>query len=478
MLSARNFFSLKNLVILSFIVLIVFSVNIQLLPDNFYLHDTQRLVSLILLALVLTHSAINRFSISNLLPISPHIRLAFFILLAFAIASTLLSHYPRHAAIELSIFTSLCYVALFTASMFIENKGKFIKLIIYVIWASILLYMIGFYVGYISAALSKTALQWPQPNRGFTSIRSFNQYQLWSIGLITLPVLAFNLKQTTKRWLILALTCWWLILFYSASRGVLLAWLVGMLITAYTYKKMAWPFLRLQLASMISGFLAYYVLFKLLPSLQQQDVVTSSLLRQTISDRTALWDVCFKIIEFHPFVGVGPLHYFWYTTIGTHPHNSVLQLGAEWGLPATFIMIGIAGCGFYSWFKKFNYSTISKQPKLDNNLTIILYFTIITNAAYSLVDGVIVMPISQILMFTIIGLMIGQYQHSETAETLKKSTKYKVTFRPVFAGIVLAALIWSTLPEVIQGLSGNPRGFTTGPNVVNTRIWVLPSRTW
>lgn len=474
MLSTRSIFSLKNLVILSFIVLIVLSINVQLLSDYFYLHDTHRLVSLILLALVLTHSAISRFSTGNLLPISPNIRIAFFILLALAIASTSASHYPRHAVIELSIFASLCYLASFTAGLLIENKEEFIKRITYVIWASILLYMLAFYVGYISAAISKTALQWPQPNIGFTSIRSFNQYQLWSIGLITLPVLAFNLKQTTKRWLTVALTCWWVLLFYSASRGVLLAWLVGMIVTAYTYKKLAWPFLRLQLISISTGFVAYCVLFKVLPNLLQQNVVTGTLLRDSVSDRTVLWDICFKMMEFHPFFGVGPLHYFWYNTLSTHPHNSVLQLGAEWGIPATIIMSGIAGYGFYCWYKKFNYSTISTQPKLDSNLTLILFFTIITNAAYSLVDGVIVMPISQILMFTIIGLMIGQYHHSETAETLNNLAKRKIKFRPIFAAIVFVALVWSTLPEIIQGLSGNPRGFSTGPNIVNPRIWVQP----
>jgi len=476
MLSARSVCSLKNLVMLIFIVLIVLSVNVQLFPDNFYRHDAQRLISIVLLAFVLTHSAINKFSISNLLSISPNIRLKFFLLLAFAIASTSLSHYPRHAMIEMSIFASLCYLAMFSAGLLIENKEEFIKRIIYVVWASILLYMLAFYVGYITATLSKTALRWPQPNNGFTSIRLFNQYQLWSIGLITLPILAFNLKQTIKLWLTVALTCWWVILFYSASRGVLLAWLIGMLITAYSYKKLAWPFLRLQLTSITTGFLVYSALFNLLPYLLQQDIVTGTLLRQTVSGRTALWHVCFKIMEYHPFVGVGPLHYYWYTTIGTHPHNSLLQLGAEWGLPATFIMISLAGKGFYCWFKKFNYNSVSIQHKLECNLTVILFFTIITNAAYSLVDGVIVMPISQVLMFTIIGIMIGQYKYSETDEALNKASKCKVRFRPIFAGIVLVGLVWSTMPEIIQGLSGNPRGFTSGPNIVNTRIWVLTSR--
>lgn len=469
----NRYLILQNLVLLAFTVLIVLSTSMQLLPSYIYTHDAQRFYSLILLALVLIHSAVNRLSPDNLLPIPNKIRLLLYCLLALAVSSAALSHYPRHAVIEVSIFTSLCYLALFSAGLMLTNKEVFIKRIICIFWISILLYMFGFYVGYITAYTARTPLQWPQPFLGFFNIRCFNQYQLWSIGLITLPILAFNVKVSTKRWLMIALTFWWVLLFYSASRGVLVAWFVGMIMTGLVYKKLAWPFLKLQMVNISTGLLTYYLLFKLLPSLQQQNVVTSTIWRDSTNDRTELWDICFKMMEYHPFVGVGPLHYFWYNKIGTHPHNSVLQLSAEWGIPATMIMLGIAGYGFYCWYKKFNINAINLLPKLDCNLTIILFFTMITNAAYSLVDGVIVMPISQVLMFTIIGMMISQYQ-IETTAPATKLTNLGFRFRPIFAGIVLIALVWSTLPEIIQGLSGNPRGFSTGPNIVNPRIWVQP----
>lgn len=479
MSSNNRYFTLQNLVIFAFTVLIVLTTSMQLVPEYIYSHDAQRFYSLILLALVLIHSTINTKSIDNSLLISKKILLAFYCLLALAVSSTALSHYPRHAVIEVSIFASLCYLALFSSGLMLNNKGIFIKGIIYVFWLSLLLYMLGFYVGYFSALISKTPLHWPEPFFAFFSIRCFNQYQLWSIGLITLPILAFEIKQSTKYWLTIALTCWWVLLFYSASRGVLLAWLVGMLSTAFVYKKIALPFLKLQIFSITTGLMFYIVLFKLLPSWLHQIIITLTVMRDTTNDRTELWDICLKMIDKHPFVGVGPLHYYWYTKVGTHPHNSVLQLGAEWGIPATLIMLGIAGYGFYCWYKKFNASSTILQPRLDSQLTIILFFTIITNAAYSLVDGVIVMPISQVLMFTIIGMMIGQYQFGRTLIVSKNQTKFQFRFRPIFAGIVLITLVWSTLPEIIQGLSGNPRGFSSGPNIVNPRIWVQPGpRSW
>jgi putative inorganic carbon (hco3(-)) transporter len=469
--------SIKNKVLLQsviifYLVLIVLSPSIQLMPKYIYLHDGQRLLALLLLLVTLIYNAFNSATINNAIPIPQNVRWAFIILLALSTLSTAQSHFPRHAVIEFSIFASLCYISLVTASLYLKNKELFIKAITYVLWASVLLYMFGFYVGYITASISKTPLLWPQPFLGFTNIRLFNQYQLWSIGLITLPILAFNLKRNTKIWLSMALTIWWVLLYYSSSRGVLIAWFIGIFFTVITYKKLALPFLKLQLISAITGFFSYYLLFKIIPGILQQEVVTGTLIRNNFSDRTELWNICIQMIKTHPFLGVGPQHYFWYTKLGTHPHNSILQLGAEWGLPATVIMLGIAGYGFYCWYNKFNAAALYVKTKLDSTVSIILFFTIIANAAYSLVDGVIVMPISQVLMFTIIGLMLGQSLHGKITDA--SNTQQRVIFRPIFASIVLIALVWSNMPEIIQGLSGNPRGFSSGPHIVNPRIWVQP----
>jgi zinc transporter ZupT len=100
-------------------------------------------------------------------------------------------------------------------------------------------------------------------------------------------------------------------------------------------------------------------------------------------------------------------------------------------------------------------------------LAIVLFFTLIANAAYSLVDGVIVMPISQVLMFTIIGLMIGYYSKNDVAEVKRKSF-----FLPIFAGITLITLTWSTLPEILQSASGDAKRFSMGYTAAGPRFWL------
>ena len=105
------------------------------------------------------------------------------------------------------------------------------------------------------------------------------------------------------------------------------------------------------------------------------------------------------------------------------------------------------------------------KSTLDKNLAVILFFTMITNAAYSMVDGVIVMPISQVLMFTMIGLVIGQYV------TAVNVFPHQSTLRPWIAGLLLITLAWSTYPEIKQGLSGDRKGFSMGHTAIGPRFW-------
>ena len=477
----------KALSILAFITLITFSPSISFINYIDY-HDCQRIIQLLLLGLVLIDAIFLNFSKSGLIPINNNIRLGFFGLLALSTASTAHAITPRYAIIEISIFAALCYLALFVARLYRENGEIFVKYLTYALWASILLYMTSFYTGYITALAVKKPLIWPSPFYGFSNIRLFQQYQLWGLGLICLPLLAFDLSKNVRFWLQFALACWWVLLFYAASRGVTLSWIIAIVATAIVYKKIAWGFLRIQLITAFAGLCAYQLLFKTIPNLLTSSalasnaVVTSTIFRDTFSDRTDLWKAAYVMIENFPLLGVGPMHFYFYNTFGTHPHNSVLQIASEWGLPATGIILALTAYCFYCWLKKFNASQLDTNTKLDKNLSIILFFTIISGSSYSLVEGVIVMPISQVLMFTIIGLMIGQYAEKTLLTINTESNKFRPRFRPAFALFVLVFMASSTMPELIRGitsdnriLSSGERPFSTGPGI-NPRIWMQQRR--
>lgn len=460
-------FIIFPLIITIYVALITFQPSLQLWPKNIvWFIDRQRILELILLFLVLLDAFTIKWSSRDYIKLSKPIKLATLVLMVLAFFSISLAYIPRHAMVELSVCTALIYFSLLIASIYPSYKKILINYLSYIIWASVLLYMFSFYTGYVTATIVKKPLTWPFPFTGFTNIRSFNQYQLWTLGFILLPLLSLELNKVTRILLNIGITGWWVLLFYSASRGVLIAWVIGLCMTAFFYKKLSWPFLKLQISHLVTGFISYQLLFKLIPKTHGTQLITHTVVRQTTNDRLVLWDQAILMIKNYPIFGVGPMHYAWFNKTNGHPHNGILQLTAEWGLPATLIILAICVYAFFCWYKKFSINQLITKSILDKNLSIILFFTIITNAAYSMVDGVIVMPISQVLMFTMIGLMLGQYISSEN---LKLS--YKPRFRPWIAGFLLIVMAWSTYPELKQGFSGDKKGFSLGHTAIGPRFW-------
>jgi O-antigen ligase len=388
-------------------------------------------------------------------------------LIVLAGASTLQSPSHQHALLEVCVFAGLVYVCQLTATLWSQYRLALIQWMIYAILLGAVIYMVGFYTGYLASFIEAIPLIWPEPFFGFSNVRAFNQYQLWTLALVCLPLLEFNIERSrTRRWIFAILGGWWALLFASASRGVLLAWLVAMLVTAWCYRQIAWPLLRLQLASFITGLSLYGLLFHLLPSFLVGGILTSTVLRDQTNDRISLWKQAWSMIQTYPWLGVGPMHYAWYpNAIAAHPHNSILQLAAEWGLPATLLLLSLAVYGMFCWLQRFN--PITLQATNNQHLAVVLFFTLIANACYSMVDGVIVMPLSQVMMAVILGLMLGLYNDNQ----LTKKTKHFNFIRRLFAAIVLIGLVWSVLPELLPRLLGNEQMIPKGYQTVGPRFW-------
>jgi len=450
-----------------FTVFIVLSPSLKIIPANIIatsFHDNQRLVELALLILVLLHHSL---STRHCLSADKPLHLATYTLIILAITSSILALHPRHALLELSLFVGLYYFALMVGDAYQKNSTALIKQLVYILWASILLCMISFYTGYITATIFSTPVAWPNPLTGFSNIRSFNQYQLWGLALITLPLLVFDFTKTKTRYFLHAgLTLWSVLLFFSASRGVLLAWSMGIVITAIVYKKIAWPFIRLQLGYIGTGFISHFILFQLAPSLRGVAVVTGSVFRDTTNDRIELWSNALNLIQAHPIFGIGPMHFAWHSQTSAHPHNSVLQMMAEWGLPGAALIFTIAGYALWCWLKRFNYERLQAYTPLNQHLVVVIFFTLVANSCYSLVDGVIVMPISQVMMSATIGIAIGFYSNNRLLETTKTNWTSQI-----FAALALITLIWAAQPEIKQASFDSEKHFSMGYSATGPRIW-------
>jgi putative inorganic carbon (hco3(-)) transporter len=308
-INPRN--TLQILILFTFVALITFLPSWHFMPKVVvWFMDGQRLLELLLLGLILLDAVFNKPNQAIFKPVN----YALFALLGLGTISSFLAQSPRHAFLELTTFVGLCYFAWFVAKQYYARPQLLLKRLGIALWLGILLIMLSFYVGYITATIFKTPLQWPLPLKGFTNVRHFNQFQLWSLGLVCLPLLDHSpnlglaLKKSTRIWLHIALVFWWVLLFYSSSRGVLLAWLVGIFCIAIIYKKLAWPFIRVQLLLFAAGYAVYDFLFKIVPMLRESILVTGTIMRETANDRIGLWQLALNLAQHNPIFGVGPIH--------------------------------------------------------------------------------------------------------------------------------------------------------------------------
>ena len=391
------------------------------------------------------------------------------LVVALGCVSAYLSPAPRYALQEVSLFCGLFFLSGFTASLWGKYAESLLKNLVYSVLLGAILYMIGFYTGYVASYLENIPLKFPEPFFGFSNIRAFNQFQLWTLALLSLPILSFNIQRRCLRWgLYLSLVAWWVLYFYSGSRGVIVAWLSAMLVTAGVYRQLSRPLLVLQLQGAASGLLIYGLLFQYLTTADPGKIASQSALRTQTNDRAYLWQQAWEMLGNHPWFGIGPMHYAWYPNyIAAHPHNSLLQLAAEWGLPATIIILLIFALGIYRWLSRFNADSLLEESEFRRNLLVTLFFTLVANSIYSLFDGVIVMPLSQLMLAVVVGLMLGIFSNQPYLADMPA----KLTPHRIFAGMVLIALVWSVLPDVLPRVCYRNDLIDNRYHVAGPRFW-------
>jgi O-antigen ligase len=459
--------------LLFFIALFIIFLPLCNLFPVINLFDDQRVYQILLLCIALLDLSLSSFYISGvlsvLLKIPLQARLGLLSILILAIISALTAPLSNYAFLELSVYISIFLFSLAVAALFIQNPKLLQKAVFIFCIISCTLYQLTFFAGYLASFIENIPLAWPEPFSGFSNIRFFNQYHLWifflvSTPLLIYPTLSFRLRNFVK---VIALG-WAILLFASGSRGAILAVFLSLLICWLIFKQYAMPFIKLNLCLLSSGFIGDLFLFKLLPFLLGSDVFSGwRTVDQLTTDapRLYLLQTSLTHIKNHPWLGIGPMHYAYYpNSIAMHPHNSLLQWAAELGLPSTIILLIIIIIGVIAWIKRYNQICIPSNDNEKQLLPIILLSTLIANLGYSLVDGVIVMPMSQILLGIISGWMFGFYFEANGQNSLSNRNIHIM----LFASLTLVTLIYTVMPSFIQRINNVNK---SEPMLMIPRFW-------
>jgi len=243
---------------------------------------------------------------------------------------------------------------------------------------------------------------------------------------------------------------WWMLVAASGTRGTWVALAAGVVVVLVFGGSTGRRWVRWQLAGFGCG-LACYVIFVLwVPALMQQP---ASFLHRTaditsLSAREVIWSAALKFIAENPLLGIGPMHFAYYgNAVAAHPHNALLQLAAEWGIPAALLFMAVFGAGGLAYARFVRRATSNADD--HTALIAVALLAALTGAAMqSMVDGVLVMPVSQVTLALICGWAMGLYSSGKATPAARG-----VAEKAMCAGLILLAagsMTYGAWPEIGQ----------------------------
>lgn len=245
---------------------------------------------------------------------------------------------------------------------------------------------------------------------GFSNMRFYSQFLVWTMPFC-IAVLASCKPQTAVRIIFVGmLALGWAMIGISGARNFFPAMLGSLLLTAWLTPSQWKHYTRWVLATAAIGLLIYCLLAFVLPnhlhSPEPGTLATYSINRDLTDPkgRFAIWTHALQQAAQHPWFGIGPMmtaeQDFFKTE--AHPHNYLIQLMTEWGIPFTLLVSGIAGYQLLRWKR-----AIQANPAEREMLALPAAAAIGAASIAALFDGLLVMPVSLTYMALILGVAVG-----------------------------------------------------------------------
>jgi putative inorganic carbon (HCO3(-)) transporter len=408
-------------------------------------HDNQRIVE-VFCALSAAVALIRYFLLGAVPALLADRRMQLLLLLffAFGLLSSTLAYAPRFAGFEWANCLSLLAIAWLIAGEVKRDRDRLLDRLLLICGIASVVYIAGALVIYLAMLAQHRQ---PPPATfifGFDNYRFFNHTQTLTLPLLGLLTLRSRPGRRMQFWRgVTAL--WWMLLFVSAGRGTLIGLLAGVCVAWLCLRKDAWPWCRIMLLSALLGlscYLVFYVLIPLAFGLQPYGFllsVVSRTVENPDSSRWPLWQRAWELLAAHPWLGVGPLHFAHFgrsVQKGAHPHNWLLQIACEWGIPALLCLLAAIAL---SLRKLLTVRRCLAPSDTKNRLTLAAWLTIaVAILMDGLVSGLIVMPASQLWLALYIGCAWGWTVSFAPA---RQDLRLSMTVRACGAAGALA-LIW------------------------------------
>jgi O-antigen ligase len=364
-------------------------------------------------------------------------------------ASITLSAYPRFAALEWSTLLLLIGVVFALAEQSRIAGASFDIFTTRLVVALTTVIVLKILAGYLAAIFVMKHLDTVMLFEGtFSNRRFFGQVASMMIPLLAYPLLRTGLYKRVRILLFTLLSLWWMLVIASGTRGTWMALAISAALLAIFAWRACAGWLRVQALAFVAGALLFGIMFIWLPNWYGLDASLENRLSNlvTLSSRDVLWSLAWVQIQAHPWLGIGPMHFATLRNdVGAHPHNAILQLASEWGIPAALALIFPVMTGMLNLLTRLRRTT---SP--PNILLVCLTASLLAACVQSMVDGVIVIPYTQTLLALIAGWALGVYFRDIPMMPVAATSRMQRLWVPVLSVVALAALLNGIFPEVMN----------------------------
>ena len=240
---------------------------------------------------------------------------------------------------------------------------------------------------------------------GFSNPRFYGQFLTLALPLLAAPWLAAG-RLARWRWGALGLLVLvWTAAITSGTRGTWLGLACAAALLLWL-GPLARRWVALQLGAAAAGVALFGLLLKLIPAWLGLAVANDAAGRMTtsLSGREAIWHQAWEAALAHPMLGIGPMQLASLPNgVAAHPHQAWLQWAAELGLPSA---LGVTGLVLWAGVALLRQVRAASRAEVDV-LRLCLAAAVTASLAQSMVDGVLVMPYSQLWLAVVAGWLLG-----------------------------------------------------------------------
>lgn len=440
-------------------------------------YDNHRLIELACAVAVLGVVIVRLFEREEIsIPVFEGTHLLLVLYFASGLLSSLFSSSPRHAFFEWANFLALLFLAWLIAEEIASRGVELLDRILLLCGVACAVYLIVEIASYIHVIKTGKQPSMRQLIVGYDNYRFFNHVQ--TVSLPMLGLLATRIQNFPRKmfwWTVC--TLWWTLLFVGAGRGAMVGLAAGILLARMTLGPMATTWSRHMLFSAIGGGIGYLIGYVLVPLAMKMSpfglffLVGERTGENIASGREALWARAISMVLENPWLGTGPMHFAHYSSdldLGAHPHNWLLQIASEWGLPALIFLLVAVGLAMRALWNMRTAMTASDQHTLSAWYA--LGWAILVDG---LVSGLIVMPLSQLWITLYAGCALGWYQSLSPQSrmaymNLGVGTRVMLGIATVVALISIVAGVAHELDTAqeqktfVEGFKYRPRQFKNG----------------